>query len=177
MRNPLILFAVKLTIVLFVLSSVSGCASRKPKHRVQTQVPSISDSSSLDELLIYHEGLRLKPYRDGADRLTIGVGRNLDDTGISREEALMLLHNDIERIKRELDANLPWWRSLSEARQKVLVSMAFNLGTNGLLGFSRMLSYLQDGDYSAAAEEMLSSIWANQVGNRALELAEMMENG
>jgi lysozyme len=59
----------------------------------------------------------------------------------------------------------------------VLISMAFNLGVQGLLGFTRMLSYSQDGDYSGAAEEMLSSKWATQVGNRAVELAGMMENG
>ena len=92
-------------------------------------------------------------------------------------QALLLLHNDIDRVRRELDKSLPWWRNLSDVRQKVLISMAFNLGMGRLLQFNRMLSALQDGDYTAAAEEMLSSVWANQVGTRAIELADMMENG
>lgn len=172
-QNPLLAKAI---IVLCALLMASGCATHKPARRAQTS-PTTFDLQSLDEMLIAHEGLRLKPYRDSQEKLTIGVGRNLEDVGISREEALALLHNDIERVKRELDANLPWWRTLSEVRQKVLISMAFNLGTNGLLGFNKMLSYLQDGDYSAAAEEMLASLWASQVGERAMELADMMENG
>ena len=114
---------------------------------------------------------------DARNKLTIGVGRNLDDLGISKDEAMLLLHNDIDRIRRELDKNLPWWRKLSDTRQKVLISMAFNLGLGGLLEFNRMLSALQDGDYATAAQEMLSSLWANQVGTRAIELADMMENG
>lgn len=161
-----------------LLSMLSGCASKK-----HVALPRSSPSSSalesynIDELLIYHEGLRLKPYVDAGNRLTIGVGRNLDDAGISKEEALLLLHNDIKRVSRELDERLPWWRSLSDTRQKVLISMAFNLGISRLMGFQNMLASLQEGDFAAAAGHMLDSRWASQVGNRALELAYMMENG
>ena len=104
-------------------------------------------------------------------------GRNFDDTGIIKDDVLLLSRIDIDRITKQLDMNLPWWRNLSEARQKVLISMAFNLGVEGLMGFTRMLSALQDGDYSVAAEEMLASKWPTLVGNRAMVLAAMMENG
>ena len=165
----------KLTILLFILLDISACAHKKTRP----QLPQVSalEGYTIDQLLIYHEGLKLKPYMDGRNKLTIGVGRNLEDLGLSKDEAMFLLHNDIDRVRRELDKSLPWWRKLSEVRQKVLISMAFNLGTGGLLQFNRMLSALQDGDYAAAAEEMLSSVWANQVGTRAIELADMMENG
>lgn len=163
---------------LILLFDISGCASKKHIKLPASALPTSSlQSYSLDELLIHHEGLRLKPYMDSGNTLTIGVGRNLDELGISKEEALLLLHNDIARITNELDENLPWWRSLSDARKKVLISMAFNLGISKLLSFNQMLSALESGDYSAAAEQMLSSKWASQVGNRALELAYMMENG
>ncbi len=168
----------KFTILLFVSLSISACAHKKAHTGLRpAAAPSPYSSYSVDELLIQHEGLQLRPYMDASNKLTIGVGRNLDDTGITKDEALLLLHNDIDRVSKQLDVSLPWWRSLSVARQNVLISMAFNLGVQGLLGFTRMLSYLQDGDYSSAAEEMLSSKWATQVGNRAVELAGMMENG
>ena len=165
----------KLTILLFVLFDISACAHKKTRPELP-QVPEL-ERYTIDQLLIYHEGLKLKPYMDARNKLTIGVGRNLDDLGISKDEAMLLLHNDIDRIRRELDKSLPWWRKLSETRQKVLISMAYNLGVGGLLEFNRMLSALQDGDYATAAQEMLSSLWANQVGTRAIELADMMENG
>lgn len=168
----------KLAAILFVSLSISACAHKKAHSGPPpVAMPSAYSSYSVEELLIQHEGLQLRPYTDASNKLTIGVGRNLDDTGITRDEAMMLLRHDIDRVTQQLDARLPWWRGISAARQNVLISMAFNLGVDGLLGFTRMLSYLQDGDYPAAAEEMLSSKWATQVGNRAVELADMMENG
>ncbi|RYU58433.1 lysozyme [Methylolobus aquaticus] len=135
------------------------------------------ESYTLEELLIHHEGLRLKPYLDSANKLTIGVGRNLADTGITEQEARYLLQNDVQRASRELDEKLPWWRELSETRRKVMISMVFNLGMTRLLDFHDMLSAAQEGDYSAAAKHMLDSRWAGQVGRRATELAYLMENG
>lgn len=168
----------KFTIVLLAPLIVSACAHKKTHTASRpSATPAPYSSYRVEELLIQHEGLQLKPYWDGSNKLTIGVGRNLDDTGITQDEAMMLLRNDIDRVSRQLDVSLPWWRKLSVARQNVLISMAFNLGMQGLLGFSRMLSCLQDGDYSCAAEEMLSSKWASQVGDRAVQLAGMMESG
>jgi len=167
-----------LVLILAALSGLGGCASKKHVKLPASAPPaSTLQSYGVEDLLIYHEGLRLKPYADSENTLTIGVGRNLDHVGISKEEALFLLRNDIARVSKELDANLPWWRSLSETRQKVLVSMAFNLGMGGLLSFTEMLSALESGDYAEAAAQMLASRWASQVGNRAVELAYMMENG
>ena len=73
----------------------------------------------LHEMLIRHEGLRLKPYRDTVGKLTVGVGRNLDDVGITREEALMLLNNDIAEVRREVKRAFPWFTRLNLVRQNV----------------------------------------------------------
>ncbi|KAG0310255.1 hypothetical protein BGZ97_012685, partial [Linnemannia gamsii] len=73
------------------------------------------------------EGRRLKPYRDTVGKLTIGVGRNLTDVGISESECDMLLENDIARIRAWLDLKLPWWRDMDKVRQRVLINMTFNL--------------------------------------------------
>jgi len=121
--------------------------------------------------LIQDEGRRLKPYRDSVGKLTIGVGRNLDDVGISDTECWTMLTNDIARVSATLDAKLPWWRQLDDDRQNVLANMTFNMGIGGLLGFAHFLVALKAGDYEEASKQMLDSEWARQVGDRAIRLA------
>jgi lysozyme len=127
--------------------------------------------------LVHHEGLRLKPYRDTVEKLTIGVGRNLDDVGISKEEAAALLDGDIDRTVAAIEAALPWFSSLDDARQRALVDMGFNLGVPGLLKFRDTLEHVRAGRYAEAAKEMLDSRWARQVGGRAIELSDMIRDG
>lgn len=129
------------------------------------------------DLIIQHEGLRLFPYKDSVGILTIGVGRNLERTGISKSEALMLLDHDIDSACGGLDATLPWWRTMDPARQSVFINMTFNLGLQGFLGFKVMLELCRQGEYTAASEAMLQSKWAAQVGVRATQLATMMRQG
>ena len=125
--------------------------------------------------ILRNEGIRLHPYRCPGGYLTIGVGRNLDALGITKAEALHLLANDIQRVNRELDEGLPWWRELSAVRQAVLVDMCFNLGFHGLMGFVKMLMALRRGDWSQAAAEIRSSEYYSQVGARAERLIRMIE--
>lgn len=132
---------------------------------------------TLRQQLRIHEGLRLKSYTDTVGKLTIGVGRNLDDVGISEAEAMLMLDNDIAKVMAGLDASLPWWRTLSARRQMVLADMAFNLGITRLQGFRQALAAMQEGRWDDASKEMLDSKWAQQVGRRAITLAEMMRNG
>lgn len=127
--------------------------------------------------LIRDEAMKLKPYRDSVGKLTIGVGRNLDDVGISQVEAAQMLDSDIRRTADALDKALPWWRGLDEVRQRVLLNMAFNMGVAGMLGFKHTLAAVQTGKYADAAAEMLDSKWAQQVGSRAQRLADMMIKG
>ena len=130
----------------------------------------------IEEQLVLHEGLKLNPYRCPAGKLTIGVGRNLEDKGISMAEALFLLRNDVEEVRTQLE-RYPWYTQLDPVRQKVLIDMAFNLGIGGLMQFRKMLAALEAGDYGKTADEMLDSKWARQVGKRAQRLAEMMRTG
>lgn len=123
------------------------------------------------------EGVRLKPYQCTAGKTTIGVGRNLDDRGITEHEADYLLLNDIELVTVQLDKSIPWWRDLSDARQRVLANMCFNLGISGLLYFKNTLAAMKAGKYDDAADGMLKSLWAKQVGQRAIRLAKMMREG
>lgn len=131
----------------------------------------------LRRMLIVHEGLWLKPYRCPAGYLTIGVGRNLEARGISREEAMVLLESDIAEAEAAARGFFPAFDRLEEPRQAVLVDMAFNLGAVRLGGFWRFRAALERGDFEQAAREMLDSKWAKQVGPRARRLAEMMRRG
>lgn len=129
------------------------------------------------EQLLVDEGLRLRPYRCTAGKLTIGVGRNLEDRGITQAEALLLLDNDIVAFWAELAVAQPWVLAAPEPVQEALLNMAFNLGVGGLLGFKQTLALMQTEQYAAAASAMLASKWAGQVGKRAERLARQVREG
>ena len=124
-----------------------------------------------------HEGLRLKMYKCTAGANTIGYGRNLDANGIRQNEAELMLKNDIEDFKKKVIDNITFFDKLNSARQWVLINMAFNMGIKGLMKFKNTLAAIERGDYKDAAEGMLMSKWAGQVGGRAKELSKQMETG
>lgn len=132
----------------------------------------------LISLLKRDEGERLKPYRCTAGKLTIGVGRNLEDTGISQDESDYLLANDISRVTVEITRHLPWALKLDDARFNVLLSMVFQMGMGGVMRFKKFLTALQMGDYTKASIEMLDSKWAQHDSPaRAKRLSEVMRSG
>lgn len=135
------------------------------------------DEASFIEQLIVHEGFELMPYTDTVGKITIGVGRNLTDRGISEDEAIYLLKNDISLHKEELERTFPIVQSLDSVRYYVLLDMAFNMGIPRLQKFRRMWTYIQTSDYDKAAIEMLDSRWATQVGRRAKNLSIQMRTG
>jgi lysozyme len=132
---------------------------------------------ALRALLIKHEGISLKPYQDTVGKLTIGVGRNLDDVGLTEQEALDLLDNDIAKVLTYCREAFSWFNILCDARQNVVASMIFNMGAANFAQFKKMIASIEKSDFKDAANEMLCSKWAAQVGARATELAVMMENG
>jgi lysozyme len=101
----------------------------------------------LRETLFLQEGFKLKPYRDSVGKLTIGVGRNLDDVGISPGEAMVLLEADIVRAVKAASQTFPWFEDLDEERQEVIVNMVFNMGIGNLRGFKKMIRAIERGDY------------------------------
>ena len=124
------------------------------------------------------EGLRLKPYKCSANKLTIGYGRNLEDVGISRAEADMMFERDFAQAEAEARQLCRTYKvnyeDLIEQRFYVLTDMMFNLGYNRLSKFKKLLYALKNSLYDDAAKEMLDSTWATQVGNRATQLAALM---
>lgn len=151
-----------------------------------------------------HEGCRRDAngrhiaYRCPAGALTIGYGHNLDanpikglgvgmkagmgggpgaGSAISEVEAREILSRDVRAVAVQLDARLPWWRQVGEARSAVLLNMAFNMGVDGLLSFTNTLEAVREGRWADAKSGMLASRWAGQVKSRAVELANQMLTG
>lgn len=129
-----------------------------------------------EEMLMRHEGLRLKPYKCTAGKLTIGVGRNLDDNGITEAEAIMMLKYDIE-VARSALLRYGWFVTMDSIRQEAIINMVFNLGMPRFLQFKKTIEHLQNKEWNLAAAEMLRSKWAEQVGNRAKEIAKIIVTG
>lgn len=160
------------------------------------------DRQKLTAELVRDEGERLRVYRCTAGKRTVGVGRNLDDVGISAAETAALgitvtscvargidqaqsralLVNDIIRCEWDLDRALPWWRTLNAVRQRVMLNMCFNMGVgrrgvSGLLSFTNTLAMVERGNFAGAAAGMKASKWHRQVGQRAVRLETMMQTG
>ena len=120
-----------------------------------------------------------KPLKRGdtlQGNLTLGVG-HLCSNPISYAAATQILEDDIISTMGQMNGHIEWWATLNDTRQRVLASMAFNMGIDGLLGFQHMLAAAKAGDFAKAADEMLDSKWAKQVGARAIRLAQMMRTG
>ena len=152
----------------------------------------------LIEKLIQHEGLRLEVYEDSLGIATIGIGRNLEDRGITPEElewmdipnmaivhtmgiteadAMYLAQNDVQIVEEELLRSHPCVENLDAVRQLVLVDMAFNMGVPRLGKFKKMWAAIHENNFDEAAKEMLDSRWANQVKSRSTKLAHAMHTG
>jgi lysozyme len=131
----------------------------------------------LKNLLVQHESYRQFPYSDTTGHLTIGIGRNLSDRGVSTNEALSLLDDDIFYFTTKLAHIVPCFNRLDDNRKIVLVDMCFNLGVNGFLGFKSMLDALERDDYNAAADAIVDSKAAEQCGERYQQLAFIMRSG
>jgi lysozyme len=131
------------------------------------------------KLVVYDDatGLPLHPGMVCKGHPTIGIGRCLDTNGITREEALYLVRNDMQKVAAQLNADLPWFAALDPIRQTALANMSFNMGVRGLLGFHDTLSAMAVGNYQLAGTQMLASKWATQTGARATRIAEMIRTG
>lgn len=132
------------------------------------------NTTRLRNTLIRHEGLKLLPYKCTAGKLTLGVGRNIEDRGISKETAMQMLDEDIEICLNELMERLNYFETLPTEVQETLVNLCFNMGISRLMKFQLMLGAIEAGQYELAAKELLDSRYARQVGKRAEELADIL---
>lgn len=135
--------------------------------------------AQLVKQLRQEEGEKLSAYKDHLGYWTIGIGVLIDERKggkITLEESEYLLKNRIKLVVDSL-AKLPYWANLNEARQAVLIQMAYQMGIAGLMKFTGTLKAVHDGDYDKASQRMLRSLWATQTPERAGRLAEQMRTG
>jgi len=131
------------------------------------------DNKQLIALLIRHEGRRNKPYLCPSGKLTIGIGHNLDDNGLSNTIIDLILTEDIGNAVRDLCSVFPGFYGFGDARKCALISMMF-MGLPAFRTFKRMIKAILVADWNTAAAEALNSTWASQVKGRATEISYML---
>lgn len=119
------------------------------------------------QMLLRHEGLRTYPYKCSEDKLTIGIGRNLEANGITEEEAMYLLDNDLDRVVKNLDKVWHAWKVMPERARLVCIDMSFQMGITGFMNFRQTRALMEMGCWLEASEELLRSKYAIQTPNRA----------
>lgn len=120
------------------------------------------------KMLLIDEGLKLKPYRCSAGKLTIGYGHNLDDLGITQRIADELLNDDLQIAKktcRKIFGDL--FERWSENRQLGWINLAFNLGYSRLSKFKNTIRAAQVEDWLEVETGLRQSLWFKQVKGRA----------
>jgi lysozyme len=123
-----------------------------------------------------HEGFRQYPYFDTTGNITIGYGYNLSARGLDKDFLTSLRDEDIEYFYYQISTTFPWFKFLNDDRKTVLIDMAF-MGWKHFMSFSSMFDAIAKEDYELASQEILSSKWAIQVGDRAHDLATGMRTG
>lgn len=133
----------------------------------------------LVSMITRHEGVRSHVYKCSVGMETIAIGRSIGPggLGLSDDEISYLLVNDINRVIDELSASFPWFLDLDEVRRDAIIDLCFNLGITKLLHFKNGIDAMEDQSYDSAAIHFLDSRWAQQVGDRAEELCEMIRTG
>ena len=134
----------------------------------------------LIEMLKVHEGVETYAYRCSENKITIGVGRNVDKAGglgLSDDEVDYLLQNDIDRVISELESEYDWFSDLDDIRQDAMIDISFNLGQTRLRSFKKALLAMSEGVWDNAADQFMDSRWSEQVGIRAKNLTEMIRTG
>ena len=133
---------------------------------------------TIKQLIKKHEGYRSRLYQDTCGNWTIGYGYNIGARGLPHDILEELLERDIVRVWRELESRLPWFRSIPEPWQVVLMDMTYNMGITKLMQFTRMLAAMKHGDTNQVITEVLNSEWSKQVGKeRVKDLHTLVEEG
>lgn len=127
-----------------------------------------------ERLIKDHEGLRRTVYTCPAGKLTIGYGRNLEDNGLSVSECEYLLANDIYECEADL-RRFPYWARLNDRQKAGLLNLRYNVGGAGYRSFKRMNAALEAENFEQAAAEVIQSKYAEQVGRRAQDIADLLQ--
>lgn len=130
--------------------------------------------SPLEQMIADDEGYRCHLYRCSAGKITIGYGYNLE-AGMPEDEAMVLTRYRLSKLEAALIRRLPWFGKLDDRRKAALINMAYQMGIDGLLKFSRMLAACAAGDWDEAHAQAMDSKWATvDCPKRAARVAGML---
>lgn len=130
----------------------------------------------LKKILIEHEGYKTRPYLDLENNLTIGIGRNLSERDMSGDEIDLFFDNDVSYFYSKFIDTYPWFLKLNIPRQIALIDMSF-MGFKTFQTFIHLIEALEKNDFDEAANEVLKSRYATQVGKRAQDIANILKTG
>ena len=135
---------------------------------------------ALREQLKIDEGVKYEIYKDHLGYPTFGIGHLItendpehgkpDGTEISEDRVNEIFETDVAKFVSEAKILFSDLDELPDVAQQVIVNMAFNMGRPRLSKFKNFIAGVNDRDWTRAAEEMMDSRWATQVGDRAIRL-------
>ena len=135
---------------------------------------------ALREQLKIDEGVKYEIYKAHLGYPTFGIGHLItendpehgkpDGTKISEDRVNEIFETDVAKFVSEAKILFPDLDDLPDVAQQVIVNMAFNMGRPRLSKFKNFIAGVNDRDWTRAAEEMMDSRWATQVGDRAIRL-------
>lgn len=136
----------------------------------------LTSRAALRKDVMEAEGFRQFPYFDCCGKpykqcvcarqgkLTIGYGRNLDDVGLNKVEAEVLLDHDLYQAETRANSAFEWFAPLSELRQRAITELVYNLGLAGFKGFRQTIAAIKTRQFGAASLHLMASKWRVQVG-------------
>ena len=146
------------------------------------------DKAAID-VISKHEGFRKRKYKDTKGIWTIGYGFNMESgtfskeqvdrwekDGITEQEAKFILHKHIIEIVKKLD-RIPWVVALNLPRRLAILDMCFNMGIGWIDRWTNTVGFIKSGNFNAAGRAIRGSLYAKQVGARAIRNALAIELG
>jgi len=138
---------------------------------------------NLEDQLRRDEGVRYDAYKDTLGNWTTGVGHLIQ----SNEQWMIAAHLTDDQVNQILDADIaiaqagclryPWHDKLDPVRQAAVTNIVFNMGIGNFAEFHNTIACLSSGDWKGAHDGLLKSLWASQVGQRAIRLATQILTG
>jgi lysozyme len=136
----------------------------------------LTSRAALRQDVMAAEGFRQFPYFDCCGKpfrqcvcarqgkLTIAYGRNLEDVGIDKLEAEVLLDHDLYKSEHNAGKAFEWFKDLTDLRQRAITELVFNMGLAKFREFRQTIRAIEVGQFVAASFHLLASKWKTQVG-------------
>jgi lysozyme len=164
----------------------------KPSVTVNAPVvtPPTTMSVSQDDketmaMIMKHEGVRTKPYKDSLGLWTVGVGHLIGDgktlppewnREFTMEEVNKMFYDDYMSHKKAA-MRIPGFNLVNAKAQGALIDLTFNMGNYWYNNWNKFKAAMANGDVLSAAAELENSKWYTQVKSRAVTIVSLIKQG